>query len=228
MVDTYVMRYNTFMRIGRVTIKWSSEFAYAIGLIVTDGSLSKDGRHIDFTSKELPQINNFQTALGTNYTPSIKYRSLEREKKYYRIQIGDVKFYRFLESIGLMPNKTKIIGEIKIPNEFFPDFLRGHLDGDGTFHSYMDKRWKSSFMFYTSFNSASKNHIDWLQSMIKQLANIKGHITKAKKSSVYKLNFAKADSRILIPKIYYSPDVLCLERKRLKIFNNSDIVQPLS
>jgi hypothetical protein len=33
-------------------IKWNSEISYGIGLIATDGSLSKDGRHITFTSKD--------------------------------------------------------------------------------------------------------------------------------------------------------------------------------
>ena len=41
-------------RLSRIKIEWSPEFAYAIGLIVTDGSLSKDGRHINFSSKDLP------------------------------------------------------------------------------------------------------------------------------------------------------------------------------
>ena len=66
-------------------------------------------------------------------------------------------------SIGLMPNKTKIIGAVKIPNNYFFDFLRGHFDGDGTFYSYWDPRWRSSHMFYVVFASASLKHIIWLQ-----------------------------------------------------------------
>jgi len=30
---------------------WSADFAYAVGLLTTDGSLSIDGRHINLTSK---------------------------------------------------------------------------------------------------------------------------------------------------------------------------------
>lgn len=44
---------------NKVKIKWSPEFAYAIGLLVTDGSLSKDGIHIDFTSNDKEQLVNF-------------------------------------------------------------------------------------------------------------------------------------------------------------------------
>jgi len=32
---------------------WSSDLAYAIGLIATAGCLLNDGRHIDFTSKNI-------------------------------------------------------------------------------------------------------------------------------------------------------------------------------
>ena len=46
---------------GKVKIKWSADFAYAIGLIMTDGNLSPDGRHLCFTSKDIEQINNYKS-----------------------------------------------------------------------------------------------------------------------------------------------------------------------
>ncbi|MDI6602577.1 MAG: LAGLIDADG family homing endonuclease [Patescibacteria group bacterium] len=33
--------------------KWSSELAYLVGLITTDGSLSVDGRHLNITSNNI-------------------------------------------------------------------------------------------------------------------------------------------------------------------------------
>ena len=50
-------------RLNLVKIEWSPEFAYAIGLLVTDGSLSKDGRHINFSSKDLDLIETFMACL---------------------------------------------------------------------------------------------------------------------------------------------------------------------
>ncbi|MFZ3020148.1 MAG: hypothetical protein WA051_01335 [Minisyncoccia bacterium] len=44
---------------GKVNVRWSANFAYAIGLLVTDGNLSPDGRHISFVSRDIEQINNF-------------------------------------------------------------------------------------------------------------------------------------------------------------------------
>ena len=131
----------------KVKIRWSADFAYAIGLLVTDGNLSKDNRHISFTSKDYELIENLQIGLGINENVGKKARGGEKEKKYFVLEFSDVIFYRFLLSIGLMPAKSKILGEIAVPRLYMMDFLRGHFDGDGSFFSYFDPRWRSSFMF---------------------------------------------------------------------------------
>lgn len=202
---------------NKVKIEWSPNFAYAIGLLTTDGNLSPDRRHIVFTSKDLELINNFQRSLRLQCHVGKKASGSQSLKKYFVIQIGDVMFYKFLLSIGLMPNKSKIIKKIKIPSKYFFDFLRGHLDGDGTFYSYWDPRWRSSFMFYTDFISASKEHINWLRKEIFKRLKIKGHITKGSKKICYQLKYAKKESLKLLRKVYYSSQIICLTRKRLKI-----------
>lgn len=195
---------------GKVKIEWSPNFAYAIGLLVTDGSLSKNGRHICLVSKDEEQLQNFMRALGINV-------SVGKGTSASRVQFSDVLFYQFLQDIGLMPNKTKIIGEVKIPERYFFDFLRGSFDGDGCTYSYFDPRWKSSYMFYTTFVSASRAHIIWLQRVLYERLGIKGHITGDGRKRVLQLKYAKADSLKLLRKMYYSGEVLCLSRKRLKI-----------
>lgn len=203
---------------NKVKIGWSPNFAYAIGLIVTDGNLSTDRRHINFTSKDLELIKNFKMCLKIDNSIGKKARGGEKIKKYFVIQFGDVVFYKFLMDIGLMPAKSKIIKDIKIPNKYFFDFLRGHFDGDGTFYAYFDPRWKSSYMFYAVFISASKNHILWLQNKIYSHLKIKGHITKSKRHSTYHLKYAKKESLQLLPKMYYDNSVICLSRKRTKVY----------
>ena len=207
---------------NKVKIKWSPEFAYAIGLLTTDGNLSSDGRHFDFTSKDLEQIKNFIKCLNLKNKIGIKTSGLG--KKSFRVQFGDINFYKFLLNIGLNSNKSKILANIDMPDKYFFDFLRGHFDGDGTFYSYWDPRWRSSFMFYTVFISASRRHIDWLQKQIYIFLKIKGHFTKGRNKSCYQLKYAKKDSLKLLPKMYYSRDVICLRRKRLKIKKALDIM----
>jgi hypothetical protein len=66
----------------KVKIKWSSNFAYAIGLIASDGCLPKDGSHISFHSKEVELINKFKYALNLDNKPYCIARGGEQEKKY--------------------------------------------------------------------------------------------------------------------------------------------------
>lgn len=210
--------------LSKVKINWSPTFAYVVGLITTDGSLSKDKRHINFTSKDLELIKNFLSGLKIRCHIGKKASGSQPEKRYFVIQIGDVLFYKFLLSIGLMPNKTKAVGALKIPDKYFFDFLRGHFDGDGSFYSYWDSRWRSSFMFYTIFVSASKKHIEWLRWNVYHKTGVVGHITKAKKASCYQLKYAKSGSLRLLREIYYKKDLTCLNRKRLKIMKALAII----
>ena len=202
---------------GRVVIVWSANIAYAIGLLVTDGCISSNKRHITFVSKDRVQLRNFMKALKIR-VPISYTTSSYTGKKIPRVQFGDILFCNFLMGIGLMPNKTKIIGKVVIPHKYFFDFLRGHLDGDGCTYSYWDPRWKSSFMFYTTFVSASRLHILWLREEIFKKLAISGHITgKGEKHTVYQLKYAKKGSLLLLRKMYHTKNVLCLPRKRLKI-----------
>ena len=198
----------------RKNILWSSNFAYAIGLLTTDGSLSSDGRHFDLTSKDRQQLVNFMHCLNIKVKIGSK-KSGMTGKKISRIQFGDVVLYNFLLGIGFTPAKTKTMAEIKVPKKFFFDFLRGHHDGDGTFYSYFDPRWRNSFMFYSVFISASKKHIDWIRRELKNILDVKGHLTES--GSIYQLKYAKNESLKLLPRMYYTEEVVCLRRKRLKI-----------
>lgn len=200
---------------GKVKIRWSANFAYAIGLLVSDGNLSPDGRHIIFVSKDEEQISNFLLALNISVLVSYS-QSGYTDSKVPRVQFGDVLFYDFLLSIGLMPNKSKVIGEVLIPEKYFWHFLRGMFDGDGSIHSYLDPRWKSSFMFYTIFSSASMEYVTWLRKEIHALAGIVGHVTGTSKT-IFQLKYAKADSQILLRAMYPNSRVLALSRKCLKI-----------
>lgn len=197
-------------------MNWTNNFAYIVGLITTDGNLSKDGRHLNLTSKDLDQIHNFAKILNLKNKIGTKKGSYTKLNKYYFIQFSNRKLYKFLTSIGLHPNKTKTLKELIIPDKYFADFLRGYLDGDGFTHSYWDKRWKSSFLLYTGFVSASKDHLVWIKRKINDLYNILGTI-KYNGKSTYQLIYAKNSSSILLRKIYYNKDLICLERKRFKI-----------
>lgn len=204
-----------YQALGKIQIKWSSSFAYAIGLIASDGYLSSDGRHIGIKSAEKEMIDNLQRALRIKNKISRGVRGGEKIKKYFYTTFGDIIFYKFLNGIGITSAKSKTIVSVTIPNKFFSDFLRGIFDGDGTFYTFWDTRWPNSFVFQMAFASASSDFIHWLKQRLSRLYHVKGFIKKG--DGVLNLIFFKTDTKKLSEVMYYKKNLLYLKRKYVKI-----------
>lgn len=205
---------------------WSHDIAYAIGLITTDGNLSKDKRHISLTSTEKQLLRTFRKCLDIKNricnNPSGSYS----KNQCFKITFGNIRFYNQLLQIGLMPNKTFKLGILKIPNKYFADFLRGHIDGDGSIICYVDRhnRYKGKIYdynrLYVTFRSSSLPHIEWIRQRIKQILGIKGSLSgwKNKKKFntklLWSLRFCKKESLVLLRYLYYKQNLPCLQRKR--------------
>ncbi len=196
--------------ISKSKIEWLSSIAYAVGLITTDGSLSSDMRHITFVSKDVALMKTLKTCLGLHNRITLK-KSGYSNKLYYKIQFSDVKLHRWLSKIGLMPNKTKVLKCLKIPNKFLPDFLRGHIDGDGCLRCFHDPVYHNSIRVYTVFHSASLTHLKWLRARIKNELRINGWLEST--AHLYRLTYAKTESQILLRYIYYKKSIPYLKRK---------------
>lgn len=151
---------------------WSDVLAYVVGLLVTDGNLSNDGRHIIMRSSDRDLLETFKSCLNLETKIGITKTSGYSTRISYRVQFGDVLFYKWLLSVGLSPNKTYNIGEIEVPDLFFRDFLRGHFDGDGSLFKYIDRynvykdRSYTNLRVYLTLISASHEHILWLHKKI--------------------------------------------------------------
>ena len=202
-------------RLSKTKIEWSPKFAYAIGLIATDGCLCNDGRHIDFTSKDEELVLKFRECLGIKNKIGIKYRGNDKYKKTkcFRVQLGDINFYEFLVSIGLSPKKSKILKDLSVPRQYFWHFLRGCIDGDGSIGSYKHPE-SAHPQLRVRLYSASPKFLEWIKKEIMTGTDLEGGWIEdsIKKSRIYKLVFAKEDSIKLLKLIYDNPDY-CLMRK---------------
>lgn len=196
-------------------INWSPNFAYATGLFVADGHLSIDGRHLDFTSKDKDQVQNFKKAIGLKNRISKKSRGGEDIKKYYYIGFGYKKLYQFFQKIGVPQQKSNNIGKLDIPNKYFPDFVRGLLDGDGSIHIYQHPETKNK-QLKLRFFSGSRKFLFWLQSSLHHKLKIRGQINRV--VGAWLLVYSKRESLKLIKYIYYSKKNICLKRKSIKAF----------
>ncbi len=195
----------------KVATTWSPSLAYIIGIIVTDGSLSKDERHIVITSKDKVLLEDISTFLSLSNTIGTRL-NISTGKKYYILQIGDKNFYNFLLSIHLTPNKTKTIKKVDFPEKYFSDFLRGCIDGDGNIDVYMHKE-SAHKQLRIRLASASHEFLLWMSDKInKNIETSGGWIYSPKNKSWHVLTYGKKDS-IKILHFIYNNKGLFLERK---------------
>lgn len=81
---------------------WTRESAYAIGLLATDGNLSKDGRHLSVTSADPDLLDVLRASLALQ----ANVRQVGPRGRCYRVQWSDRRLYKWLESLGLSPAKS--------------------------------------------------------------------------------------------------------------------------
>ena len=200
---------------------WSASTAYAVGLIATDGCL--DGRRpiVSFTSEELELIEQFRRAIGRNPRVYRKFGGFGSWTN--QVAIYERPLHAWLTSIGLMPRKTFDLSEIAVPDAYLAPLARGLLDGDGSILSYWHasnrRRYPNhkSLRLVTRFYSASRRHLEWLARRLEHAFSVRGSISvddrEDRKHPLYKLEFAKGASRILLTQIYSDAAAPHLRRK---------------
>ena len=207
----------------RPQITWSPTLAWIVGLITTDGNLSRQ-RSFSITSKDRDLLELVQHHLRLR-NPITPVRG-GWGTACSRLQWGDRRLYDWLAGIGLTPAKSLTLKPLAVPDEYFPDFLRGCIDGDGCILTYTDRYHaakKSTYVYerlYVTVVSASRAFIAWLLATIRRLLAVRGSMRVTVRSErdhpVYAMRFAKSDSIRILHWIYYTDDVPCLGRKRLK------------
>jgi hypothetical protein len=203
-------------------ITWSAELAWVVGLITTDGNLSSNGRGLAITSKDKDLLETVQRCLGLDH--GIGRTSGAWGHECLRLQWKNRTFYDWLVAIGLMPAKSLRLGPLAVPDEYFPDFLRGCIDGDGSIVTYVDRYNTAKDPKYiydrlfVSLVSASPQFLEWVRACVRRLRGIGGHLTtrSIRHHNLWCLRYAKRESVNLLKWIYYAPNVPALARKREK------------
>ena len=74
-----------------------------------------------------------------------------------------------LESLGIIPNKTFILGRFDcIPEEYELDFIRGVIDGDGSIGVSSGERCKTNVQIRIRMCSASLTFIEYIQDVMEK------------------------------------------------------------
>ena len=185
-------------------------FWYLVGLIATDGCLSRDGRHIDITSANEKHLSDIRRALN------LSCRVTSKGKGAYHIQIGSSDLYRKLQEIGLTPRKSLTLGALAVPDAEFSEFFRGVIDGDGGIRHWRHPS-NGREQWTLRISSASRPFVAWLEKTVERLWCVHGRVHEEQRGRfhpLYKLKYGKLAGRVILGKCYY-PGALSLERKRV-------------
>ena len=105
--------------------------------MATDGNLSVNGRNLVIVCKDVDLLETVRDRLGIG--PPIKPHRGGFGESCHRLQWSDRVLYEWLLSIGLMPAESLRLQALAVPDEWFPDFLRGCIDGNGSITVYTDR-----------------------------------------------------------------------------------------
>ena len=176
--------------------KWTRNSAYILGFIFADGHLEDAsyirGKYLRITSTDFSIIKRIREALNSTHTIIVTPASGNRKEKYV-LRIGSHKIYQDLENLDLFPRKSLTMEFPRVPNNLFPDFVRGYFDGDGTI-AVENMKNKPYNRLKVIFTSGSKKFLSSLSGILKK------HCTD-KKAKVY-------DSRRSYQLIYRSREAL--------------------
>lgn len=196
--------------------------AYLFGFIFADGYVvcrketrnyelamqlqSQDKYILDTLNKELGGVHNI-----THKNPQDKIingvSTRSGHTDVLRVYSKDI--VNDLMKHGVVPDKTHNYMLPKVPNEYFFDFLRGYIDGDGCYydnHGYIGMH----------ITCASVEILEWVKLVLDE-HGISTSIYK-EKDLKYRLNCTNKESvKTLVEFLYHDNFSLCLSRKYDKI-----------
>ncbi len=204
---------------------WSSEMAYVLGFFTADGSMYRTcrGTHfIEFQITDGGLLYEIRDALGSNHQITI-IKNGKPCKIIYRLQIGSKAIFNDLLSLGFTPNKSKTVKLPAIPNDYFPDFLRGYFDGDGSvvfgYFKKADRKYLTR-TFSVRFTSGSFSILESIQKCLRCIS-LTGSLFFS--GSAWRLNYGASNSETISTLMYKNvrkDSLLYLERK-YKIFQDA-------
>ncbi len=196
----------------------SPEMAYVLGFIAADGCIMEGQRggrklEIGLAKKDVLYLEKITKLMG--FTGKLHFK--ERTQSYTfaigsRIIFDDLLFY------NITPRKSLTLKwPDKLEEKYYPDFIRGYFDGDGSCRiqeGYVDRTntalptLEFSILGTLEFLSDLKTYINRVNN------NNFGGIEFLRQFNVYRLTFGGTETAEDFGKIiYYSDNLIKLERK---------------
>ncbi len=106
----------------------SIDKAYFLGLLIADGSITKNNIKLSLQYKDIEILEKFKIYINSN--AKIK-NGINKSINQRYIVFSSIKIVSDLKNLGLIKNKTHHTYFPDIPEEYWSHFIRGVFDGDG-------------------------------------------------------------------------------------------------
>ena len=210
----------------------TEEKAYWLGFIYADGYIIKSERNyelgIELNYKDVEHLNKFNSIFNNYYkvTKKIKnYNSIDilngheptnKKSEMCLIRVYSKSIYEGLNKNGIVQNKTYSNIFPKIEDKYlFLHFLRGYIDGDGSYIIKTEQRQYKTLKEYKypkiAIQGNNLNIFEYIVEKLQNDFNIKAHIYKDRKC--YKLEVARKNDCLKLINLMYDNATIYLDRK---------------
>lgn len=187
---------------------WSVEMAYVLGLLITDGCITKGGV-VSLCMNDRELLEKVKKVLGAQH----KIVASRHQPKLFMFHFAREHMVKRLFALGVTPRKSLTVRFPDVPVEYLADFIRGVFDGDG---SVMFKEESKCSPLVAKFFSGSKDFIEKLELKLQELGLSKRTIyrQKTKNGLYYTIVYGHKDSQKLFEILYKNSEKgMFLERK---------------
>jgi hypothetical protein len=207
---------------------WNPDFAYAVGLIATDGFISERNT-IGFSSTDPELVDLLERSIGQRvHRHVLRPEQLKpgaglgitARKAVYMARIYDSALRDVLIGIGITRRKSLTLGSLAVPSSLFFDLVGGLIDGDGSImvlnaaphgkaNDYRLTRLR------LAMSSGSESHVLWLRQEFAD-RDIRASIQLARREAgrLYHLVFSDRQAATVLTLVYQDPRAPRLWRKR--------------
>lgn len=210
----YTLNHNYFEHID------THEKAYWLGFIYADGYLTNAKGSKKFgmalSVKDKHHLEKLNKCLSSNY-PIKTYQQkhgFSNNTQYCRLLITSDKIFDDLVKHGVYENKTNILTKPNISEEFYPSFILGYLDGDGSI--FLNK---GKYPFYSISFVGTDDILTFIHNYLQSIHIVNKNINLEKRKNGQIVSSIRYGGNILVSNIldvlYQYIDInLPLDRKK--------------
>jgi len=111
---------------------WTPEMAYVLGVLATDGCVSRN--RFSLTSTDLELVEKVRSLMVSDHPIGVVSPKGWARKVQYVLNVSSTKLAKRLTDLGIGPAKSLTLRFPEMPQDCVRHFLRGCWDGDGSFY----------------------------------------------------------------------------------------------